>query len=561
MQASSVLHGGNQTLWCFVIAVGLLLVVWAVLCCNILFKANDGLYLSSTDDDALVEYWMCWWANKALFSDQYTLFRCPLINYPTGAVVFSFSPSYYHIVFSGLIRDLAGPTGAINLTFAAVLLFSIFCTWLFLTRLTSSPVFAGLLSCLPAIYLTLDPRGYLDLERADYGLLCLALWLWLDLIEKGGWKRGVLAGLAVGLTTSALLYYGVCVSAILALGAIAPRIGIRPLKKIHRQTSLLTILALGISVLFTLLVHWRALHFFYQYGPYQERILAAIESYVSPLTLLILLIPALLALGCRKVDSTILFWFFATTLLLLLAIDPFLSINGVRYNFLTPFMGIKRFVPFFWRLNSPHRFGWMAIIPLIAVLARAGDCLSTRLPRNPQKILGLTAVLFLLGNAMSALMSGHTQHTNFLSLILPPAKPIPVEPLPPVPISILEKIRNEKEPSVVFDLAGQKQQWIAYLQTYHQQPIVGNGVVPTQFTNQSSQTELSGYLHSVRDSLHQSYDIALPDKEWFRRHYVRYAILYLDSYETAKIAWRWEKAYGSPIYVEQGFRIFDLTGQ
>ncbi len=534
--------------------LALLLVVWLLLCGRVFAHFFDQVYLSAIDDDALDQFWIVWWAGQALSSSELSLFHCPWANHPLGMDVLVFSPAYFLVMLAGKLQPLLGTLGAINGVFAGALLASALASYFFLRQVTRWQLKAAVLAVIPLIHVTRDPRGYLDMERANFALLALSLGLWLRLLRRGGWWLAILTGLSAGLCCAMLMYYGISLYLLLGLGALCCVLGWGPSDLRLRESLRHTGLALGIGALVVLPMLWPSLSALSDIGVFHAPGPEWIVSYQSHWRLLILLPLAGLAWSCSRTSKRIWFWFLGVALLLILSLDAWLELGETGLGLPPPLQLLKRLFPFFWRLNSPHRFGWMCLLPLAALLAASEGVLRSRLAYGARRRYLVLGALFLLGSSCGSLLTGQPPQRS----LLPPLAPIPVQAPPQVP-QLVRDMAQDPEPYAVLDLSCQKRQWSAYFQTIHGKPIAGFGIVPDHFAQAQERSELTQVLDRVC-SPQRSARIAPPAADpVYQRHDVRYAILHLAYGPPLDRLPQLERSLGSPVHEDEQVRIYRLS--
>lgn len=551
-------------------ALGGLVLLWGLLCREILRNFSNELYHSASGPDAVGQLWMSWWASRVFASPALDLFHCPLINYPLGAEVFRFDVAFWHVLFSALLSPALGLVGAINGVFCVVSLFSVLGTYALLRCFTGGKILAAALAILPLFFLTGDVTRFPDLETANFGFLTLAMASWISVMKKQRRATSSALALLVALTCLGQMYYGISLMALLLLGLVASAMGQGPFGLPFGKMARLTLPPLLVGMLLAAPVLLPSL-----------RSLAAVDSltggafFRAPKTLplfpaetlvpsgtgldamaLAMLAPlALIAGFCRRRGRSVGFWVLGAFAFVVLGLGPYLHLGGGEGSafFLpTPFLLMRNELPFFARLTFPSRFGLMAYLLVLVVLVEGQEALTrggrAGIPCRVAGFCGFSLLAALLGPPM---WGG--------SLAPASLRPIRTE-VPFHPPAVYRSIAGQKGRFAVVDLScGNQRVRAAAYQITHGKPIAG-----TPLFNRDQE----GYAASALTRMQEDFcdkpasakRLPLPPASWWTKAGARYLVLHhsftRDAGEDFLV--EWESRYGKAIHTGGMVRVYDL---
>ncbi len=451
--------------------------------------ANLSSQLPSGSRDTLVHYWNGWWVRHALTSGQ-NPFYTPLLFYPKGISLVTHNIAWFNVATWFIFEPLLGGITAYNF---AILLSIILCGlavfWLSyrLTDHLGAAFLAGL------IYLAWPFR----INQLDHPNLIATQWIpvfflfLIYTIQRGRWRDALLAGLFFALigytrwqlliaaSTMALIYFLIArrewfpenrrhiLWRLLFAGAVASLLLLPPFLMLLRetladqeadfllregdevvmQTDLLSYLAPSEA---STLFGDETQPFFERI--YHDRSEARREtSYIGIVTLVLAI------LGIKYSGRKSLPWLVMAIVLILLALGPFLRLNGKFYERVPTLYGLLSPIGIYRLMRVPHRYNMFLALP-VSILAAYG--LAAALPRLrdfrrwlPTVTVVILAFMILLDYLMVPvpLIDPKTFESSFFTEM---AEEPGTHAVVNIPFSVLR--------SKIF----------MYQQTLHQQPIV-----------------------------------------------------------------------------------------
>jgi hypothetical protein len=317
--------------------------------------------------DAMHMHWMSWWTGRALTSPELVLFESPLIDFPAGGGTdLDNSLAAVHAMLAGLLRLGLGAPAAHNLVALAGLAAALVAAFLLLRRLAGHGLVAAGMAILALDLGLCWERTLPDLDLAQIGWLCFALWAWLRWADRGRWRDLALATALTAFTAFTQMYYGLALLLILAtasllslLGLGMPGIGAQALL---RRTPPLLGLSLGLALLLHMGNITSSLS---MYDPSAADRFAFTwwEAGLFPLLV------AILALVAAKLGSRgALLWSLLALPLAVLAMGETVQLHDTATLSL-PLQWLKTALPFLHRLSFCFRFVPSLTLCLAAALA------------------------------------------------------------------------------------------------------------------------------------------------------------------------------------------------
>lgn len=539
------------------LALMVLMLFWTFLCKDIFAGFFTHVYSSATEIDAIGQFWMSWWAQKAMATDGMSLFFCPLLNAPIGAEVFTFDVAFVHILISALLRPMLGMAGSINALFVYGLALSLVGTYAFLRQITTSRILACSLAAIPVIYTT-ALSSHIDIEQVNFGYVTLALALWIHLQERGGKTLTIITGLLIGITCITQMYYGVEAYLLIGLAVLGSVFGYGPTQTgfapVRKRS--VAVMVIGAAVTLPILAPsvwtiakvdvFKPLPLLPGAGIFSEHFLS-----LWHLLPLIFMGFAVLIIACKEPRAW--FWLGAFAMFLLLAFGPYLVVDNDT-KLPMPFWFLRQLVPLFWRLSMPVRFGRMALIVLMALFAVLQMRLFKRYA-NSQVAKAIIIIVFVYcGNFVGPMMMGGAP------TFLPVVHPVYADPIEKAPKQIIA-IGNDGEDFTIFDLrCDEDAEWSAYYQIFHEKPISGTPLLTNELRSlapPSAITEMQRALCIATET--QQYP-PLPEMNWWKSQNVRYMFLASSFIKKAGVDFMsgWDRMYGPPVYVLDRISIYDL---
>lgn len=508
--------------------------------------------------DAIGMNWMSWWAEKSIYSSAYSFFHCPLINFPLGADTVGYDIAFLHVWLTGLLRPLLGMYGAVNLVYVAALLLSLVATYFLVRQVHPSPLFSAALASLPLVYATRFANGWVDVELANLGLMYGAVAVWLAAMKRDSWRLAVLAGLLMAIAGMAQMYYGLNLFLFFFLVLIFSLLGWR----IAPETSLakwrLTWLTLGVGAGGMLPFGLSALgnlrvDFTVKPWPlFPDSYLGIVQDGREfSVFLAVLVLAFLLIFYWRKLPS-VRFWLLACMVLLLFAAGFHARLGFPKPFIPLPSLFLKNYVPYFWRLNFTDRFARLAIGLLPVILALLERYWASRLARRGLARLALAVVVLWLGSLLAPLMIGRPVAW------LPELDGIRTWSMPSPP-EYRERAKRPDSLAVFSLFCGYNVEAIAYFQTFHQKPIVGDPLRPPAIPVKN-ESDLSKYQRELCRDVLAGKPVSWPTADWWLRQGVGYLELsrtLLANVDDAYLA-TWEDEYGDPVTVNQYTRTYEM---
>lgn len=553
--------------WAELEGIVFLLLVWLYFCRRILASLYDQLYVWA-GIDTIGELWMSWWAQKAIASPDLSLFHCSFLNFPLGTEAFTWDVAFLHMLLAGLLRGAVGAFGSLNLLFVLSLLFSMFGAYVLIRQFSDSRLFAVLLSILP-LQASRGAYGppFDDIGLANLGFLTLTCALWIRLLRQRNTKLVLATGLLVGLTFATQMYYGVSVGLLMGLAMIAALFKLGPESRPVRQIWLFTIPALIIGAVLSLPVLLEPASFladvsWFQKLPWFVRIKPGEMTGAPPLSSLWPLLPlAAVAWFSFRRQRQAWFWFVAAAFFFVLALGPHARLTASSTLLLPmPTILLKNLLPLMWRLSEPVRFGRMAVVAMVVLLALAERLLAERHDWGWTKRLRAMAVLFWLGSLLAPTFMLFSPHW------LPELTPI-MPTQPPQTPAAYRQMAAEKDDYVVVDFSCtedvEETKWHAFYQTVHGKPIVGLPLRPPSYAEGQKPSPLTIAQRELDRALAAGTESVFPEAAWWRESKVGALALHkycLDRMSPEVIS-AWDEQYGEPVFAGENVRLYRLLPQ
>lgn len=553
------MSGSAKKNWIEILAVVLLFCFWIWLCAPVFQNFTSRLYLNPNHIDSIGQYWMAWWANQAFSSADFSIFECPLLNYPVGARVFVYDIAYLHAWAAGALIPVFGLAGAINAVFCFAVLFSLLGTYILLRQFTKNQFLAVALSTIPIIHRLFLHDWFVDLELANIGFMSLAIALWFVFLRKGGAGWMVAASLALGAASIFQMYYGISVFVLFLICLACSFFDIlpvaQPVRLVRKRT--LFVGALGGTIALAGLLPSIASLFTSGGQPgHGSLFMGTISSgYGIPFTFFV---PAsifgLFLFVSFRNNKTAWFLLIAATSFCLLGTGPYMELGETNFRIPMPLWLFYKLIPFFWRFTTPARFAIPAVLLFTCLAAFYWQSSIDTKKTSVLKTAASIALVFFAANFIMAVVEGNKNH------LLPNFRQLHSSPLPPVP-DIFQQMQKDQEKYAVFDGACENEAtWSNYYQVTHQKPIAGFGLIPVTFTHNQKPARLSGIHRDFCLAVKKGSPVAPPSRKLFAGQNVRYFIFYKGSMGNSEQEFLIEAkdSYGDPVFTDDSLLVFDL---
>jgi hypothetical protein len=514
--------------------------------------------------DNVGQLWLSWWIEQYFSADYSSLFYTPFLNAPNGAEVLTYDVAFANLMFSGLLRPVLGMFASLNFVFVASLLFSLFGTYILLRQVNDSPLFSAALSIIPMLYITRQGAGFVDIDLVNYGWGLFAMAFWINLLKHGGTRRMILCGLFIGLTCVFHMYHGINLLIVLSLGLIATILRLEPVEEGQELARNETFGTIFVGIILALpfllpsagslseIANRERLPFF---PSHEVGFLTNEREYLA----LIALIPlAVLIVFLGKRSREIRFWSLATSALCILAAGTHLRLFGSTYIPM-PFLLLKNYVPFFWRYNFTDRFGRMAVVLFVLVLALSARRIAKRFNLPWWKMLPVGCALWLIGFFLAPTMIGLTPRGTA------DLKPIPMDTVIAGRIKKADALFENRKPEdkeILVDLFCEDVKSYGLLfQLAHQLPIAGDPLRPDGMYDPDRDSDLTLMKNNMCVAAEKGQMPELPEGDLLRTSNVRFLLLpqtYLAKVDSSFLS-NWEARYGPAGASDEFVRLYDLN--
>lgn len=537
-------------------AVGALILFWIFLCHNLLAHFSTHLFITSYEVDAVGHFWLSWWASKAIYFPDLSLFFCPYLNYPIGVETFTYHVAYMHILLAGLFRPLLGATGAINLMFVWGVFLNLVGMYALLRQVSDSRFFSAALAIIPTIYASALVE-VIDVEQVNLGYMMIALALWLAAMKSRKKVLLIACGIMVGITCVAQMYYGISLSLLIALALVCEKFGAGPLEQPLASSVKKTAVVYTVASAIVLPIMWPSIKTLYKINIYKNLSFIpkneeALELFMGPLNLVPIVLLGVLIWFFAKRDRILWFWFVATSAFLLLAIGPYIAIGEQRVPM--PFWLLRQSIPLFWRLSMPVRFGRIAVICLVMFVVIFQKRLEKRFSFAPELKPVIWIGLFYFANLLSPLMVDGTPS------LIPQIRPVTAHEVR-LPPRIFRAIGKLDDGAPIFDLhCEQDAELGAFYQVFHEKPISGLPLIAQNLRKIFEYSEMTWLQETFCRAENIGEIPSLPDIGWWEKHNVRFLVLSTVFAERMgpEFLDRWERTYGITKHKYQFVYVYDL---
>jgi hypothetical protein len=542
------------------LGIGILVAFWLVTNSRVLSTFFYKVYNQSGHVDSLGQIWMSWWAQQAIYSDRYSILFCPLINTPIGSEVFTYDLAFMHVLTSGLLRPHLGPIGALNAVFVTGVALSLAGVYLLLRQFNRTRVLCAGLACLSVMYILCVNPDYSDLELNNMGFMTLTVALWIRLLRKGGKALIAATGLLLALTGLSQMYYGADVYLMLGLALLMAPLKLAPVTRNVKVVWVSTGAVIGIGLVLTLLPmipsmqilsHINVVPPDYDLADCHEMADRSLKAWA--------VIPVLPLAVMAVVGRTrrLWFWVAAVAMFLLLALGPCLTFGDTSLGDTqvpAPFILLRKWLPFVWRLSFPLRFGRMAIVAMAIFFCVWELVIRKRYRYGARTQAAVVAGLLVAMHLLAPLAVNRTPGVApDLNLRVDNAL------MPEVP-AVLHTMAADGEDYAVLDVLCDETHpaWAAYYQVVHGKPIAGTPTQPAFL--QDPQRPTSRLTRFQKDFCDEAL-YSPPSIEWLQEQGVRYVMVYYLLTLELGPEWvaSWDGAYGEPVFYNEGLpRIYAI---
>ena len=537
-------------------AVGALILFWMFLCHRLFANFSTHFFISPYDVDAVGHFWLSWWASKAVYSPDLSLFFCPYLNYPIGAETFTYHVAYIHIFLAGLFRPILGAAAAINLMYVWGVLLNLMGMYALVRQVSNSRIFCAAIAIIPTIYASALVE-VIDVEQVNLGYMMIALALWLAAMKSRNKLLLVACGIMVGVTCITQMYYGISLSVLIALAIAADKFGIGPFEQSAGPIVRKTVIAYALAGAIVLPVMLPTIKTLSKISMYQSLAFLpeneeSLELFMGPWNLVPILILGAMIWFAAKRDRVLWFWFIATCSFLFLAIGPYIAIGEQRIPM--PFWLLRQTIPLFWRLSMPVRFGRIAVICLVIFFAiyhkRVIQRLTFAREIRPIVFVGL----FYLATLIAPLLVDGTPS------LLPQIRPVTAHEVRHPP-EVFKSIGLLDDQSPIFDLhCEQDAEMGAYYQVFHEKPINGLPLVAQNLRKIFEYSEMTWLREAFCKAENASEVPPIPDAAWWEKRGVRFLALSTIYAERMgpEFLEQWENRVGLTRHKYQFVYVYDL---
>jgi len=525
--------------------------------------AQLGTHFAGNNEDLWTFQWDNWWTRYAL-QHGYNILFTPMQFYPVGVSLAAHSLSFYNSFVWIPLAALAGDIAAYNLTVLLTFILSGYTMFLLAEYLTTghqlqtrdanarsvvrhrSSVIGSLIAGLVfafAPYHFSQSLGHVSLASVQWFPL-LALFA-LKIVREAKWRNAVVIGLLIGLITATRLQFLVLGGVVFAIFVAVDWLVAR--REWARGSIGRLIVAGALGLLLSLPIVLPAAELFTQAASPDELIAdeqtwgqTDLAAYFVPMTYHPLLGPlvkpvyenfvknqawmpflgysviALSIWGTVKAKRRSLPWIAIGVFLFVMALGPFLRVNGVSYaNIPLPYALIGDKFPLN-TLRSPDRYNLLLPLALAVLTAFGANDLLSRLKTRQAAILG---VIF-----------GAVIVFEYLGVPYPTIEPLPTS-------TFQTQLAADADPFAVLDIPLDRSDTKRYLyyQTLHEHPIVQGRVarVPEDAYRLFNQIPLLG---SWRNSLIAARQVDLGAQlAQLAAQQVRYIVLHKDLTAPAQV--------------------------
>ncbi len=542
------------------LGLGILAAFWLVTNSRVLSTFFYKVYNQSGHVDSLGQIWMSWWAQQAIYSDTYSVLYCPLINTPIGSEVFTYDLAFLHVLTSGLLRPHLGPIGCLNAVFVTGVALSLAGVYLLLRQFNRTRVLCAGLACLSVMYILCVNPDYSDLELNNMGFMTLTVALWIRLLRRGSKVLLVATGLLLALTGLSQMYYGADVYLLLGLAMLMAPLRLAPVARPVRAVWFSTGVVIGTGLVLTLLPmipsmqilsHIDVVPSAYELADCHEMADRSLDAWA--------VIPVLPLAAMALVARTrrLWFWVAAVAMFLLLALGPCLTFGETSWGdteIPAPFVLLRNWLPFVWRLSFPLRFGRMAILAMAIFFCVWEVVIRKRYRYGLRGQVAVVAGLLLAMHLLAPLAVNRTPG------VAPDLRLRVANALMPEVPAVLHTMAADGEDYAVLDLLCDETHpaWSAYYQVVHGKAIAGTPTQPAFLQDpQRPTSRLTRFQQDFCDE--QLY--APPSVEWLQEQGVRYVMVHYELTLELGPQWvaSWDGAYGEPLFYNEGLpRIYAI---